>query len=75
VRVLGYWLVRAALFLCVVMALWAVGWRHWSVSIGAVLLSWLIAYALFGSQHDAVTQWGERIVSGRASRRGQGTEG
>jgi divalent metal cation (Fe/Co/Zn/Cd) transporter len=68
VRVLGYWLVRAALFLCVVVALYAVGWRNWSEWIGAFLLSWLIAYMLFGSQHDYFAQLVERFFDRRASR-------
>lgn len=72
-RVLGYWLVRAALFLSVAVALYAVGWRHPSAAIGAVLLSWLIAYLLFGSQHDHISEWIERRVDDWKSKRAKGT--
>ena len=68
-RVLGYWLVRFALFVCVAVALYAVGWRNWSEAVGAVLLSGLIAYLLFGSQHDYIAQVIERFFGRRASRR------
>jgi divalent metal cation (Fe/Co/Zn/Cd) transporter len=74
VRVLGYLVVRVALFLCVLLALYAVGWRHWSEVFGAVLLSWLIAYMLFGSQHDYIAQLIERFFDRRASRRAGGTK-
>ncbi|MBN2177328.1 MAG: hypothetical protein JW722_06685 [Demequinaceae bacterium] len=73
-RTLGYWIVRAALFLCVLLALWAVGWRNWSASIGALCVSWLVAYAVFGTQHDLLSQWLERYFDGRADRRGPSGE-
>jgi hypothetical protein len=72
VRVLGYWLVRAALFLCVAVALYAVGWRNESAAIGAVLLSWMIAYMLFGSQHDHISEWIETRVDEWKLRRAEG---
>jgi len=65
VRVLGYWLVRAALLMCVILALWVVGWKHWTVVLGALFLSEVIAYSSFGSQHDLLLKWVGRRMDGQ----------
>lgn len=57
VRALGYWFVRVALLLCVTLALWIVGWKHWTVIVGALVLSEMIAYASFGAQYDPLARW------------------
>jgi Cu/Ag efflux pump CusA len=75
VRTLGYWFVRAALFFSVVLALWALGLRSWSAAIVAVPLSWLIAFAVFGTEHDPLAQLVERHLSKRSDRGNEGKEG
>lgn len=61
-KVLVYWAARTALFFAVLVALWGVGWRHWTVAIGAALFAWVISYAMFGSMYDAAAQQLERSL-------------
>jgi len=57
--------VRAALLMCVILALWIVGWKHWTVVLGALGLSEMIAYSSFGSRHDPFLKWVGRRVDER----------
>lgn len=62
VRAFLYWLVRVVLLMCVALALWVLGWTHWTLVVGALILSEVIAYAAFGSQYDPLARWvGRRL--------------
>jgi hypothetical protein len=66
-KALTFWLVRVALFLAVLLALWGLGWRSGTSLLGALAVTWFVSYALFGSLYDPVSEW----LEGVASRRGK----
>lgn len=61
-KVIIFWAARTALFVAVLVALWLIGWQHWTVAIAAAVIAWLIGYAMFGSMHDAAAQQLERSL-------------
>ncbi len=65
-----YWVARTALFFAVLLAEWALGWRHWTAVIGALFLAWFVTYAMFGPIHDVPSQRLERALAERAKRAG-----
>jgi hypothetical protein len=68
VKALMYWVARVALFFAALLAEWALGWRHWTAALGAVVLAWFVTYAMFGPIHDIPSQRLERALSQRTGR-------
>jgi len=62
-KVLLYWAARTALMVGVWVALWFLGWEHWSAVVAAAVIAWLISYAMFGPLYDAAARQMEKALS------------
>lgn len=65
---LVYAVLRAALLVLVLVALWAVGFRWWLLVLLGVVIAWGLSYVLLTRQRDAAAAWlADRAQARRAS--------
>lgn len=62
---LVYAVLRAALLVLVLLALWAVGFRWWLLVVLAVLIAWGLSYVVLSRQRDAAAAWLARRAEAR----------
>ena len=66
-RGVSFWSARIAKTLMFILALWVVGWHHWTVIAGGIVAAWIVNYMMFGSLHDPLLRAIENRLAKRAA--------